>query len=178
MRRQAARGFTLIELMIVVAIVGILATVALPTYSRMTLRSKGAERYEVMLRIKKAVADYYLQNGSTLIAPGGDPIASVSPQPVTMPRSAKLMPNWKDPADHWRDIFRTGEEIEGSLYYQYSFSCTEPSATDPATLTITAVGDLDGDGVPNTRWVKYTRVNGAYVVMKPDDEHEDSDATF
>ncbi|MFT3914363.1 MAG: prepilin-type N-terminal cleavage/methylation domain-containing protein [Anaeromyxobacteraceae bacterium] len=162
-RSRASRGFTLIELMVVVGIIGVLSSVALPTFQRLTLRSKAAERYEIMQRIKKAVADYYLQHGNTYIT--GTTQLVGTPQPPTLPGSSKLMPNFKDPADGWIEIFRTSEEIMGALYYQYSFTTND--AVTPATLTVTANGDLDGDGVPNTWWIKYSRVDGAYLVIDP-----------
>lgn len=54
-----AQGFTLIELMIVVAIIGILAAVALPAYSDYTGRAKRAERFELVQPARQALAAFY-----------------------------------------------------------------------------------------------------------------------
>lgn len=54
-----ARGFTLIELMIVVAIIGILASIATPTYSAYTSRAKRAERFELVQPARQALAAFY-----------------------------------------------------------------------------------------------------------------------
>ena len=53
------RGFTLIELMMVVAIIGILAAVALPAYSDYTSRAKRAERFELVQPARQALAAFY-----------------------------------------------------------------------------------------------------------------------
>ncbi|WP_285892281.1 pilin [Stutzerimonas nitrititolerans] len=59
MKAQMQKGFTLIELMIVVAIIGILAAVALPAYQDYTKRSKMAEVVGFMAAAKTAVTETY-----------------------------------------------------------------------------------------------------------------------
>jgi len=58
-RKQLQQGFTLIELMIVVAIIGILAAVALPAYQDYTIRAKVSEGVLALSQCRTAVAETY-----------------------------------------------------------------------------------------------------------------------
>ena len=82
MMRRAQAGFTLIELMIVVAIIGILAAVALPAYQDYTVRAKVTEGLALAASAKAAIAEN-AANGknydSGWIAPAATPnVASVA----------------------------------------------------------------------------------------------------
>ncbi len=63
-QRQAQQGFTLIELMIVVAIIGILAAIAIPAYQDYTIRAQVSEGMSLMAGSKTAVAEYYTNHGT------------------------------------------------------------------------------------------------------------------
>jgi type IV pilus assembly protein PilA len=71
MKRQLQQGFTLIELMIVVAIIGILAAVALPAYQDYTKRAKISEVVLAASACRTAVTEVY-QSGNASNAPTVD----------------------------------------------------------------------------------------------------------
>ena len=64
MKKRVQQGFTLIELMIVVAIVGILAAIALPAYQDYVVRSKMSEAVAAIAACKTSVSEYLSTKGS------------------------------------------------------------------------------------------------------------------
>jgi type IV pilus assembly protein PilA len=61
--QKVQKGFTLIELMIVIAIVGILAAIALPAYQDYTVRAKMSEPMAYLAEAKTTLSEYYATRG-------------------------------------------------------------------------------------------------------------------
>ncbi|MBN8886567.1 MAG: prepilin-type N-terminal cleavage/methylation domain-containing protein [Rudaea sp.] len=83
MRSSAKKGFTLIELMIVVAVIAILAAIAYPSYTRYVYRARRADGQDLLMRIAAAQERYYTNFNKytadiTGSAPGGLAMNSTS----------------------------------------------------------------------------------------------------
>lgn len=122
------KGFTLIELMIVVAMLGILATIAEPFFSSYMLRSKTSEAATSLAKMVEGEIKYYHNNNSFISA---GPI-NIPPSPSTQVLDFSTDPNWSE----------IDFEISGGAYYGYEAVSTVSNAVD-----CSAVGDLNGDGV-------------------------------
>lgn len=66
---QPIQGFSLVELIVVVAIVGILASIAIPSYNNYTLRSRRTEGKMTLLKAQAVFEQFYTQNNTYVGAP-------------------------------------------------------------------------------------------------------------
>ena len=79
MKRRIQQGFTLIELMIVVAIIGILAAVALPAYQDYTIRAKITEGLSLASAIKADLSSSYAADGMNGVGAFADQVNNQQP---------------------------------------------------------------------------------------------------
>ena len=77
--KKIQQGFTLIELMIVVAIIGILAAVALPAYQDYTIRAKVTEGLSLASAIKADLSSMYASDGMDGVAAFADQVNAAQP---------------------------------------------------------------------------------------------------
>ena len=141
-RRQ---GFTLIELMIVVAIIGILATTSIPWFQRFQLRSKASEGRVNLVAIRSAEAGYYGEFGSYIrMAP--EPQTSTGNAPLSSKRVWVACPGTITMGSPGHCIM--GYETEGPTYYDYAVGTVNANtALGPAATNVDyfAVAESDID---------------------------------
>ncbi|MBA3599023.1 MAG: pilin [Methylibium sp.] len=125
-KRSAQKGFTLIELMIVVAIIGILAAVALPAYQDYTIRAQVTEGLTLAAQAKTAIAESF---SSTGVAPADRAAAGMSPTAT----------------DTTGNYVSEVEVADGVITVTYSSAAPQRANDAIDTLTLTLVPYVSAD---------------------------------
>ena len=147
-------GFTLIELMIVVAIIGILAGIAVPSFRKYQNTSKRAEAYGNLAALVKTNKAFYAENGSYVGVPLSEPgfgLGNVAPGPmkrnVTPLQNAFSMLGWAPDSEVYYDYDVAADQtfndgLGGNAGDHPGCAC------GGTCFTASAYGDIDGDGAP------------------------------
>ena len=148
---RSKAGFTLIELMIVVAIIGILAAIAIPAFIGYMRRAKTSEAGSNLKNLFTLAAGYYENENWATRAPIRGSAAAATACTVgtaattnSDPGQQKTQINWSSEALSFSAL---GFTIADPVYYQYRIegtsSCGNIAGRD--LYSFQAIGDLDGD---------------------------------
>jgi prepilin-type N-terminal cleavage/methylation domain-containing protein len=134
------RGFTLIELMIVVAIIAFLAIVSVPSFMKFLAKAKRAEAYMNLSSIYAAQKAYWAENGKYSDVLAGDGGIGWKPEGY----------NGGGKGEKFYYTYGFGSGSEGRNYFtgklQASSTHMNMAKADANGFVAVAVGDIDGDG--------------------------------
>jgi type IV pilus assembly protein PilA len=142
--RLRKKGFTLIELMVVVAIIGILAAIAIPAFMKYIKTSKTAEAKLHIRKLYDGEVAYFTEEKVTNVGSILTKYFVSAPQtPATVPGINKTQGDWSSPA--WT-VLKFGADSP----VLYSYLAVSGGRGTSASFTARAVGDTDGDSVYST----------------------------
>jgi prepilin-type N-terminal cleavage/methylation domain-containing protein len=137
--RRAARGFTLIEVMIVAMLIGVLASIAIPFYQKMTARAHRSEVPVILNKLRQYFVNLYNDSGSYAAKPGGQDMTighNSAWNPITSPGPGG---QWLPHGIGWEDM---PFPPEGNIKLRYQYSV---EANDQMTFYVCGIFPGFGD---------------------------------
>ena len=166
--KKARKGFTLIELMIVVAIIGVLAAIAIPNFVRYQLRSKTSEARTNLGGIRTAQTSFQSTEDNYAN------VVTITPS-MTVPGTVKQA--WsiamcdtgcnRTAPDMCTSFECIGFRPDGDVYYIYDGNHQIAMGTTVAEFAIGAEADLDGDGTNGQFSYGSDNANSGGAVIAP-----------
>ena len=154
MGTQKRRGFTLIEVMVTVAIVGILAVLAIPAFVSYLARSKTSEASQNINQLFKLASVYYTKEVSGQVVSSsvaGHCITDSAQRWPAVPTKEKQQLSL-NPTDN-PEMLAIGFAVGDYIYFSYGYDTPGGGcghSKDENLYTFYANGDLDGDGTWST----------------------------
>jgi type IV pilus assembly protein PilA len=139
-RSNSEAGFTLVELMIVIGIIGLLSAIAIPNFLSYQARSRRSEAYVNLAAVARNQSTYFTERGEFLEA-GNWP----DPTPYGGWSTRKM--RWDDASE--LAYANLGWRPEGEVYYSYDTNTGATPCTCSICFTASAIGDVDNDGLPS-----------------------------
>lgn len=143
-RPRSRGGFTLVELMIVVALIGVMSAIAVPQFYTYQARSRRGEGFSNLAGIARSFIAYGAEKGSypDMATLEGEPTLP-KPGDYMMPAPSTVKMPWDAKTSAFFD--RVGFKVEGSVFYSYDVN-SDTGCSCVLCFTATAHGDVDGDG--------------------------------
>ncbi len=140
LNKRVQKGFTLIELMIVVAIVGILAAIALPAYNNYMIKSKLTEATTALDAARAAISEAYANGANTMPAQASAPIATVPASNAVVVKSVAYLSDGASQVSVQLGIASTGSAVIDGKLFLGMFGAGQADGTVKWTCGTTATG--------------------------------------
>jgi len=161
-RRTQGSGFTLVEVLIVVALIGVLSTVAVPGYLSYQARSRRAEAFMNLQAVARSQVSYFaakgFYHGTGLSYPDPTPYGGLGANKMTWDAASNTA------------FAELGWQPEGRVLYSYETntpSVAGSGCTCNECFTATAFGDVDGNGLVSALMYSHPQDIGGVLLECP-----------